>query len=257
MTNYGFVPPTIEEDNFILGGVFSLPKIVINPSGDWGAYLPEYEPQSSAKYDTHGCTVWGTLNALETLFKQQGKWFNFSDRFTYIMAGVRPPGSDPHKISQAIRHHGVIHQEDLPFMETFEEFIKPDPMKATHLVEGQKWLLRHSLGHEYVFKGNMQKDKMIECLRYSPLGISVTAWRKNAVGEYSSDGVANNHWCMCYKIDAIGRPHVFDSYDSSIKILSVDHEIKYCKRYYLSENKPQKDNWVINMLKALLKFIGL
>lgn len=45
-----------------------LPKIVINPSGDWTLSLPLYEPQilENGK-DPQACFIWGTLNCIEII----------------------------------------------------------------------------------------------------------------------------------------------------------------------------------------------
>ena len=41
----GFIAPKIDDTHFVLGGLSSLPQTVVNPSGDWTPYLPEFESQ--------------------------------------------------------------------------------------------------------------------------------------------------------------------------------------------------------------------
>src|SRR3990167_4478500 len=96
LQNYGFVVPKITEDNYVLGGLRSLPKIILQENGQWDNFLPEYEPQFNAEFDTSGCAVWGTENAIEILDRKLSeKQSNYSERFIYILARVRPPGSNP------------------------------------------------------------------------------------------------------------------------------------------------------------------
>lgn len=242
--NYGFVEPTITDDHFVLGGFGSLPKILYQPDGNWYNYLPMYEPQFNYKYDTSGCVVWGTLNCIETLVKRiSEKEPNYSERYNYIISGVRPPGADPHRVANDIRHNGLINDHDLPFTDSFDEFLVPDPMTPALLAKGQEWLRHWQFGHDWVFEKDIPKDKKLslikEALQCSPLGVSVTAWFRNDKGHYySPEGQRNNHWCVCYAVSETGY-EIFDSYDQSLKTLTLDHDIKFCKRYHLMpQNAP-------------------
>lgn len=255
--NYGLVIDEVKDPNaYVLGGLTSLPKTVLQPDGDWTPYLPTYEPQFGETWDTQGCTVWGTLNVIEILVKKlTGREANYSERFNYIIGKVRPPGSDPHRIAEVIRSSGVIDESTLPFTKTFEEFITPDPMTGSLLALGQRW--GFELKHEYVWNTPQTKEdrtaKIRENLRYSPLGVAVTAWNKQ--GEvYVDDGQPNSHWCVLFG-EAENGWKIFDSYDQSVKILSFDHKIAIAKRYLLIIKKPAK-NWLVDLVErfvALLK----
>jgi hypothetical protein len=50
--NYGLIIEQPEPENYILGGLISLPKIVLQPDGQWEKFLPLPEFQN--------------LNAIET-----------------------------------------------------------------------------------------------------------------------------------------------------------------------------------------------
>jgi hypothetical protein len=97
---------------------------------------------------------------------------------------------------------------------------------------------------------------MKEALKYSPLGVSVTAWYEED-GVYVDRGQLNNHWCVCYGyIEDEGETYwkIFDSYDHSTKMLHPDHNISFCKRYSLSVKSEQKVSvWerFINWIKSL------
>lgn len=253
--NYGFVPPKIESDNYVLGGLLSLPKIILREDGQWGDFLPEYEPQFNDNFDSYGCTVWGTENAIEILDRFYGKQTNYSERYIYILAGIRPPGASPHDIAETIRKKGLINDAKLPFTASFDEFLTPSPMTPELLTTGQFWLNGNEFGHEWVWQSPQNKEKrtelMKECLRYSPLGVSVTAWIEEN-GVYVDGGQPNTHWCVCFGWGEKGWK-IFDSYDQSIKILSFDHNIAFCKRYGLKELK-KKQNWLQEILKNLWDF---
>jgi hypothetical protein len=172
--SYGFVPPVIiGGDEYILGG-FGLEKKILQPDGNWEAYLPTYERQFNGNFDTFGCTVFGTLNAIEILTKKVCEVeANYAERYPYILAGVRPPGADPHKVAEAIRSKGVVNQELLPFSDTFDEFIKPDPMTKGFLDIGKKWLETNSFGHEWVFSNNPSKEAKLALLKEA---LQLFAW---------------------------------------------------------------------------------
>ncbi len=257
---YGFVKPTLYADNYVLGAINSLPKTVLQPDGQWDKYLPLYEAQAE-KYETYGCTVWGTENAIEILEKRlYGIDTNHSERFIYILGGVKPPGADPHTICEVIRKNGLIPNESLPYPATYEEFIAPNPMKEGYLKQGREYLDKRSVGHEWVFTNvdkKTQISRMKEALMYSPLGISVSAWYSED-GIYIDQGQANNHWTVCYGYtEANGKIFwkVFDSYDHSLKILHPDHNIQFCKRFSITTRTPQTNGWLIEALKSLLAFI--
>lgn len=263
LLNYGFVEPQIADDHYVLGGARSLPKIVLQADGRWGKFLPTYEPQFGAGWDSEGCTVWGTENAAEILVKKiYGLEANFSERFIYNLIPVRPPGADPHTVAECIRDRGLIEEALLPMTKTFEEFCTPEPMDAQLLIRGQQWLLKNIFGHEWVFQGAVAKEQRIalmkEALRYSPLGVSVTAWFRGDDGIYRDNGQPNCHWCVCYDYDEAKQAWlIFDSYDQSVKLYSYESDIKFCKRYSLmpGTGKPtEKPSWIVRLLEFIFGF---
>lgn len=260
MKNYGFIKPEITPDNYVLGSSNSLPKVVLEADANWTAYLPSTERQN-INIETFNCTGFGTLNCLEVLCRKiYGEKDNFSDRFMGIMAGTNPPGNDPQIVAEAARHEGVIPESLLPFSgDSWQEYYSfKGANEANCRVQGQQFLNKYSIGHEYVFNNNVPKDKklnlMREALKYSPLGIAVYAWQTNAKGEYVREGEPN-HWTMAYKIDDQGHIYVFDSYAPYYKTLSADHEIMYAKRYNLSLNPNPPTNPYLPILEELVSIL--
>lgn len=249
--NYGFVKPIIENDQYVLGGLSTLPKNILQADRNWQPYLPVYEPQFNSIFDSYGCTVWGTENAIEILEKKLiGNNPNYSERFIYILAGVKPPGANPHDIAETIREHGLIPDDLLPMTSLFEEFLQPKPMSKDLLNKGKE--LPYQLLHEWIWKNSPSKEKRLELIReslqYSPLGVSVTAWFKDG-DTYVDNGQPNTHWCVLFAMDG-DSPLIFDSYDQSIKKLHPDHRIEVAKRYSLAKKVAKK-----KFLQLLLEYI--
>ena len=236
---YGFVPSVISSDQYVLGGG-QLPKIVLKEDGNYDDYLPQYEPQFNENYDSSGCTVFGTQNAIETILKfLTGAEYNFSERYNYILAGIRPPGADPHYVAEIIRKYGVIEDYWLPFTSSFDEFLKPDPMTLDLLAKGQAFPFE--IFHEWVWTSpqtrEQRMEKIKECLRYGLLCGSVTAWVYDDETEtFIDNGIPNTHWCVLYGWNDKGWK-IFDSYNQSRKILSYDHNIQMAERYYLKKKR--------------------
>ena len=260
MKTYGFIPSKIESDHYILGGT-GLPKTILQPLGNWEQYLPTYEPQFE-NFETAGCSVWGTQNAIETLMKRiEMEEPNYSERFTYILARVRPPGADPHAVAEVIRKDGLIDEALLPTdTATFEEFIKPDPMTQDLIDKGEEWLNKYDFGHEWIFTNNPSRQIRLpllkEALQYSPVCISVSAWASDVNNLYVSN-FPNNHWVMCYGIEG-DSILVFDTYDQSKKKLHPDHEIMMAKRYYIGPStRQEKLSWIEMILNWIQEQINL
>lgn len=259
MKNYGLILDEITPDQYTFGG---LAKTILMPLGNWEQYLPVYEPQFE-NFETAGCTVWGTQNAIETLIKRlYSEEPNYSERFTYILAGVRPPGASPHEVAECIRKDGLVDHELLPNnTDTFDEFIKPFPMSKTLIDEGEKWLNKYDFGHEWVFTNNPDKQERLslikEALQYSPVCVTVSAWATDPnTGLYIDNGIPNNHWVMCYGI-ADESLLVFDSYTQEKKRLHPDHRIQMSKRYGIyPSTRQQKLSWIEIILKWIQEQIN-
>lgn len=236
--DFGFIQPKRDKNDKVFGAFNSLPKVILESTKNWYNYLPLYERQYFTLGDSYGCSVFGTLNALETILKKMyGKDFNFSERFNYNLINLKPPGADPKEVAQSIRDYGVIDQRELSYVDNFSQFASPRPMTRDLIEKGHEWLNEFDFGYEWVFESLHDKSerlkRMRECLSYSPLGISVDGWTQNDKGEFISTHNTNNHWCVGFRIDEFDRVWVFDTYDQSIKILSADHDIQFCMRYHL------------------------
>lgn len=261
--NYGFVPPQPDERDKVFGAFNSLPKVVRNPSGNWYNYLPLFEKQFGTSWDTYGCTIFGTLNAFETLLKLiEGVEYNFAERYNYNLINLEAPGADPKVAAQSIHEFGVIDQKELPFVDNQKEFKTPRPINDDLKEKGEEWLKKYNFQYEWVYQDESdlkkQRDLIRECLKYSPLGVSVSAWTMNDHMEFDST-MPNNHWCLAFRIDDDGKVWIFDTYEQTVKILSASHDIRYCMRYHLTayEEEVKRASIVLQILNAVLNLFGL
>jgi len=254
MKQYGFIADEIAPEDYVFRGYKKIGGKVLRSDGQWDHLLPEYEPQSRENLDTQNCTVYGTVNCLETLLAHHhmqdlGSIFNFSERYVGVMAGTSPGGNTPHKVIEIIRKEsGLIDEHFLPFSEdikTWDQYYSPDPMSRSLIIKGQLLLKHYKIGHEWVFTGGTVEEKKIalmDALQYSPIGVSVHAWKKRTGKYWKNPGEQDNHWCTLYGYVEGKYWKVFDHYDDRFKELEIDYDFGFAKRYSISP-KPKKESW--------------
>lgn len=256
--SYGFVEPIITPDNYILG---SIERPIINPFGRWTDYLPSNEIQNK-NHETYNCTGFGTCNALEILYhKLFNKEINFSDRFLGIESGTYSPGNDPHKVAETARKIGLIIEDRLPFdTQTLDDYFSypSNSIEAQCLAEARKWKRQYELGHEWVWESphipiEEKQQRILKALRYSPLGISVSAWHKNGELYSKAKNEPDNHWTVLFDYEENKLWRVFDSYDDTTKELEWDYNFLFAKTYSLHKRIKSlpEENWLILFLKSL------
>lgn len=251
--NHGFIDDVITPDNYssgdILGGG-SLEQKVLQPNGNWLEFLPKLEVQNRNGLETYGCTGYGTLNAIEILAKKVfGLNWDKSERLVGVKAGTKPPGNSPHKVCETIRKIPCIADEDiLPFDDKITELAQYYSLENKEaLLErlGELWLEQFSFGHEWVFtKDTLFKEKhelIKENLRYSPICVSVRAWRKEGDFYVKEKGEQDTHWGVI--ANATPDEYIFfDSYDNQLKRLHPDYDFGVGKRFSL-DKKTQVSFW--------------
>lgn len=257
----GFIAPKIDETHYFLGAGL-VPQVVLQPNSDWTDSLPETEKQRR-QFETFNCTSFNTLNAIEMLmFKKFGQRVNYSDRWVGIVAGTsaKKGGNDPHVVCEAIRKHGLIPEEMLPYtddLKTAEEYysFKGADEEACKRA-GEEWKRQYEFKHEWVFKQNQpleeKMNNMKVALKYSPLALSVYAWEKS--GEVYISGGRENHWTS--KFAQPKYSNIFDSYDPFIK--AVDQNFSFCKRFSIEKQATKEEiGGFIQILKGMLIWLNL
>ena len=259
--NYGLKLNETEDPKAYKLGATELPKEVMKKDGDWSDHLPNNERQFTSSFDTYGCTIFGTENIQQILEHAiHGKTGEYDERYNYNLVKISPPGADPHDAAESFRNDGVL-SGVLPMTKTYKEYAKPRPMPNKYIELGiahpyelkHQWLWQRSLSKEH-------RTKLIrEYLKYSPLGVSVTAWHKRG-GVYVDEGRRNTHWTVIYGEEKGKGWKVLDSYPPFKKILSYDHDIQVCKRYTLvpSTRKERRKMQlkILSLMESALNFMS-
>lgn len=242
--NHGFLPDKIEPDHYILGAK-QLPEKIIRPDGQWDDFLPIREIQKKNDLETMNCTNYGTLNCLEILHKAlYNKGIdltvekNWAERYLGVMSGTTPQGNSPHKVAETIRKEsGSIPESILPFddsIRTWQQYYHPKPMTQNYISVGEQWLKDYDFGHEWV---SPTPKNLMRALMFSPLGISVMAWKYRNGYYWKAPNEKDNHWVCLYGYVKDKYWKVFDSYDNTKKKLEWDYNFNFSKRYYLKKKR--------------------
>ena len=251
MKQYGFKPDIIQPEDYVLGGYSKLTPEVLQGNGQWDSSLPVKELQQRGGVETMACTVFTSLNALETLYKRKYEVdMNFSDKYTAIMAGITQQGGTPKNAIETIRKKsGLLLEEHMPFgnPQSWEDFYTPYPSGST-IAQGLNFLQHYTINYEWVFKNGVNIDKMKTALKSSPLGVSVCAWKERDGIYYKDIGDTDNHWCLIYGYESGKYWKVFDTYDNTRKKLAWNYNFGLCMRYSITRREPRKRYWFIELL---------
>lgn len=247
MITYGLLHDIIKPEDYLFGGGDLDPEILCK-DGQWDAFLPPDEYQYRNGLETANCTAYGTLNCLETLmWRKFGVDENYSERYVGIMANTDASGNSPHTVIEAIRHGGVIKDDLLPFsptITTLTNYYSPKPLTLDLSRVGEGFLKVYTIGHDWVFANIILSEKqrqMKEALKYSPIGVSVYAWRMNTQGLYFKLPTdIDCHWTMCYGYEEGEYWKIFDDYDQTHKKLTWDYDFSMAKRYSIEMTTDQK-----------------
>lgn len=261
------IPATQAPEEYILGGN-EAPQEVLQPDGQWGAFLPPDEMQSRNGLETMNCTNYGTLNAIEILMRRRyGVVIDHSERFLGVLSGTTPTGNDPHRVCEAIRKNGAIPEEMLPFgpdIDTWSEYYAPKPMTERFLSEGREWLTRWLFKHEWVWTfGTALAEKqrrLKDALTFSPVNVSVLAWKERNGLYYKTPGEGDNHWCTVYGYEDGVAWLVLDHYDQTKKRLEWNYDFQMAKRYHVERilSAPERGRFLtwLQALKELAESIA-
>lgn len=253
---YGFITPKYDEKDYVTFGATKIPEEILQPDGNWLAFVP-LEEQQKINIETYNCTGFGTTNTLEILHKRKfGTEINLSDRALGILANTWPPGNDPRTVAETLRKQGDVYESSLSFtpdINTLEKYYSPRPLTLDLLAECQRFLDTYDFGYEWVFRGEADHEKLKQALKFSPLGVSVVAWRQEDDGLYFKDkGEQDTHWVTLIQFDEIKNAWlIFDSYPPYLKYLRTDYDFGYALRYWLA--KKTKNEEIKNEKKTILE----
>ncbi len=162
-------------------------------------------------------------------------------------------GTAPKVIEVIRKYAGAIPDADLPFgeeIDTWEEYYSG--VTFAHKLKGLTWLKEWDIRHEWVLNGDHPdwRERLMEGLKYSPLGIAVQAWSlENGVYVRRAQ---DTHWCVLVGYNKGQYWLVFDSYDKYLKKLSWDYHFTRAKRYSVSKRQGVTPEFVIRAAQGLL-----
>lgn len=253
--DYGLILKPAEQDHWQLGG--EEPEIL--PSGDWSPYKNADEAQSIPfVFDTMACAVFGTLKAWAMLSRFHG-FDDFpkdlSERYSGVMCGVTPSGSDPHEDAEIIRKKaGAIPAASMPWtpdITTWNEYYDRQ-MAYWNLPLGQALLDRFELGHEWVFPfgssySPAEKAQLIkDAMKRGTVCVSVRAWHKKGRYYTKRDSEKDTHWVNALRFEGENLV-IHDQYDPFEKTLTPEYNHEAAKVYFL-KRKVQTDRGFWSMI---------
>jgi len=260
--NHGLRLSPIAQDHWYLGSSLASQTFGgedINLSGDWSSWKARDEAQSLPfVFDTMACAVFGTLKAWIMLARFHGFTdfpLDLSERYSGVMCGVTPSGSDPHKNAEIIRKTaGAVPQAVMPWtpdLDTWNEFYDR-AMARSLLPFGKKLLDRFELGHEWVFPFNSdltpkEKQQLLkEALKRGTVCVSVLAWRHKGDLYTKRDGEHDNHWVPALRFGGKKGTNlvIHDQYaDPYVKTLTEDYNHDAAKMYFLKRKAEGSRNF--------------
>lgn len=242
--DHGFVPDTIAADQYVLGANSPVAWEKLMPGGHgWTSFLPIFEAQWRGTFESMNCTVYGTHQCFATILaKRYGNSYNFSERYTGVNAGTTRDGNSPHTVVEEIRSRsGMIVESMLPFspdIDSWDEYYSPNPMTASLLAAGKTLLDEYDVGHDWVFTDGTVSDKaqkIKDALEYSPVGVSVCAWKERNGMQWKNDNDGDNHWVELYDYVEGEYWMIFDHYEQAHKKLEWHYNFSFAKRYHIKK----------------------
>jgi len=228
---------TIENDHYVVGdgqieAKFGEAVKVLRPDGQWDDYLPPFEAQVLNGVETMFCTAFHTENPIQILMKFKYNYVEeYSEIYNANLAGVSPyKGGSPHEVAESWRKSGALKIEKLPLTAVKSKqdlIINANDYKE----EGKKLLEKFEIGHDWIW--SLTPAGMKEALKYSPVGVGVSAWSyDNKRQVYYKPAWANdNHWTTLYGYVEGKYWKVYDSYHNEYKHLDWNYPFKFAKRY--------------------------
>lgn len=249
-----------EPDHYVLGAVETLdrfPEPDINPSGNWSQWLREAEIQRQYGFDPQSCAVLHTLKAWIVLSRFHGFWDfpqDLSERYTGVMSGTTPAGTDPHVVAETTRKDaGALPEESMPWNEpeidTWPEYYNR-AQAYNNLAFAKKLLDRYELGHKWIwaFGEKLSKEektaRLREALKVGTVCVSVSGRYRTRSGSYFKDpGERDTHWTFISHLEKNGARIANDSYEPVIKRFEADYDHDGAKGYFLKRKEEKVKNF--------------
>lgn len=257
--NYGLkIDPVVIGKDYVLGSYGSLDGEVLQPDGQWDAWLPVDELQNLNGIEPFCCVTEAALNCVETLIRRQfGAERNYSDRLLATISGTAAlQGNSLQAVSEMLRKEGDVLEAQWPFdstITTFEKFYAPVPDHL--LILAKEFVAEFAYNHEYV---PCDPSSLKKALTYSPLNVATYAWIEDSTTGlyYFPPGYPANHCVMLYGYVEGQYWKIFDSCDNTHKRMRWDTQFAQAKRHKLARQVVNETAWA-RFLKLMQQLFGL
>ena len=233
----GYIPSEYKPENPVFGAANELGGAILNPSGDWTAWLPNLDEQQNIGVEPDDCVSEATLRAIEILANQQfGDTRHWSARYLAWVSGTQAKGgNDPQTVLNALKQHGTVLESDWPntsALTTLNDFYATPPQAI------QEKALEFTV--EYAVDGEAVAGDVIsmgQALQYSPLTVAGYAWVQDSQGMYETPpGAQPCHDFVIYKQDVNIDNDALDSYENDLKKLEWNYQFSDVMRFSLVKN---------------------
>lgn len=263
--NNGFIEAQPKLEDYIhpqdnLGG--NVEKKVLIDNGDWTKYVPKGEKQNRNGNETMSCVSQSAMNAIEIIInyylylvnqkkanEEQEKIINifkifelikngeanFSDRYIAKLSGTTYRGNSQDKVADAIRHYGLIPEDDWTWVDGWDEYYKDIPLNIIN--KGLELLKYIEINYEWV-----SPRLFTNALKYAPIQTSLFAWNGNSEGIYYKVNNALNHSVVNDGFNLDKYYVIFDSYENFEKLVSWDFNFGWGMLYSIHLKKQPEFN---------------
>lgn len=206
----GFIEANPEPEDYLSG---KIEKRELIQGGNWKLFRSKGELQRRNDRDKMACVTFSACNVIETYINyllvleenektknrednvldafrmfgliKNGEC-NISDRYIAKLSNTTYRGNSQKNVAHAIRHFGLVCEQDYPYVSGWNEYYKTVP---TEIVNRGKELLDY-IEFNYEWVNPVLFNKM---LTYAPIQTSVFAWGRQANGIYTYTPNRRNH----------------------------------------------------------------
>ena len=235
------------------GGESPITGQVLQPDGNWEAYLPVVEFQNNWGYDRMACVTYSLLNCLEILnIRLTGKEKNYSDRFLAVISGTTHNGNTLDGVYDGLRREGVCLESQYPDdAVTWEEYYKR--ITDDIIILAKDFFKDYTPYREWVpdWQG---ADVIINALKQAPLQVIVCYDSGdgilNPTGAYNHAVTLYNfkygeYWCIYDHYTQTRKRYAWNyEFGSILKLTLIPTDMKYTfkqnQAYVLVQGNEQK-----------------
>ena len=172
---------------------------------------------------------------------------NVSDRYIAKISNTTRNGNDQKTVWDAIRHYGVVSENDWPFVETWDEYYQEVPDWL--IGYGKHFADQIDINYEFV-----ESINYIDALAYSPLQTCLYAWNgQNQTGDYVRVDIPFDHATVVDGYESLLRWNIFDSYEPFNKSCTWDFNFGWGVLPTLHLKKKSFWTRVLEYLKEIMK----